>query len=53
MNYIEDNNNLNDLISVLDGETKSLVNKDFDVYESFKREFTIFIKLLYDRLKEE
>lgn len=45
------NNELNSLITILDNETKSLVNNNYDIYENFKREYTLFIKLLYDRLK--
>jgi len=48
-----ENNNLNSLISILDSETNSLISKDFTIYENFKREYTIFIKLLYDRLRKE
>lgn len=47
------NNEINYLIIILDNETKSLVNNNYDIFENFKREYTLFIKLLYDRLKEE
>ena len=47
------NNEINYLITILDNETKSLVNNNYDIFENFKREYTLFIKLLYDRLKEE
>lgn len=51
MERLENNNELNNLIDILDNETKALARADFNVYEDFKREYTIFIKLLYDRLK--
>lgn len=52
MGRLENNNELNNIIAILTNETKALVNADYNVYENFKREYTIFIKLLFDRLKE-
>lgn len=51
MKSAENKNDLNSLIAILDGETKSLVSRNFIIYENFKREYTIFIKLLYDKLR--
>lgn len=48
----QDKDEIRSLINILEYETKDLVKGNFSVYENFIREFTIFIKLLFERLKQ-
>ncbi len=52
MESLQNVDEIKSLVAILEGETKVLANADFGVYENFKREYTIFIKLVFDKLKK-